>query len=313
MLISIIVPVYNKEEYIRKSLDSILDQKYKNLEIILVDDESTDNSRGICEEYAKIDARIKIFYQKNGGAAKARNTGLRYAKGEYIAFIDADDYIDTNYIQTLVELAKKYNADIVQCNRYNSNSNRPTDELEETVYEGFDKNGLIYSKLYIPTINPVCKIYRRNLFDAVKFTEGMIYEDECIMHKLLYIANKLVHINKYMYCVVLSPGSVMRNGFSLKRLDYIKALEDRKAFYLETRQKEMYATTIYKEVLGIKKYINQMYKEMPDEKDVIRNLKKKHRKTFIEAVLSPSVTFKNKISLIIRDFALFKKRNGIQF
>lgn len=300
MLVSIIVPVYNKEKYLHDCIDSVINQTYTRIEIILVDDESTDRSYEICEEYANKDSRIALFRQDNGGAAKARNTGLRYAQGEYIAFIDADDYIDLDYIQTLADLAIKHDADIAQCNRYNSNSNRPADELKETVYEGFEKNGLIYSKLYIPTINPVCKIYRKNLFDNIQFTEGMIYEDECIMHKLLYIANKLVHINKYMYCVVLSPGSVMRSDFSLKRLDIHNALEDRLLFYRQTNQSKLYALTMLRYTLHLKKNSKKMKKSFPKEREKIKELERKFLKYFIKCIISTDLSLRNKAYLIFR-------------
>lgn len=114
-LVSIIIPVYNTELYLNKCIESVISQTYKNLEIILVDDGSTDNSVEICDEYARKDNRIKVIHQKNGGQALARNTAMKYVNGDYIVYIDSDDVVSIEHIDYLLLLANKYNADIVQC------------------------------------------------------------------------------------------------------------------------------------------------------------------------------------------------------
>ena len=114
--ISVIVPIYNVEQYLRKCIDSIINQTYKNLEIILVDDGSWDNSPRICDEYAKRDNRIKVIHKKNGGLADARNTGLKMITGNYISFIDSDDYIEKTMYEKMIKVILKYNADIIECN-----------------------------------------------------------------------------------------------------------------------------------------------------------------------------------------------------
>ena len=111
-LISVIVPIYNVEEYLNECVDSILNQTYKNLEIILVDDGSTDKSGIICDDYAKIDSRIKVIHKKNGGLSDARNVGIDRALGEFIIFIDSDDYIDHSMCEILLAYASKYDVDI---------------------------------------------------------------------------------------------------------------------------------------------------------------------------------------------------------
>ena len=114
-LISVIVPVYNVEKYIRECLDSIVNQTYKNLQIILVDDGSSDNSGKICDEFAKKDSRITVVHQENQGAGAAKNTGLELIEGEYFSIIDSDDYIDLSMYEKMVSLMKQYDSDIVQC------------------------------------------------------------------------------------------------------------------------------------------------------------------------------------------------------
>ena len=113
--ISIIIPVYNVEKYLNKCLNSVIEQTYKNIEVILIDDGSTDNSGKICDEYAKNDIRIKIIHQQNGGVSTARNNGLEHATGKYITFVDSDDYIEKEMIETMAKKIMKKNADIVIC------------------------------------------------------------------------------------------------------------------------------------------------------------------------------------------------------
>lgn len=123
-LISIIIPVYNVERYLRECIDSIIAQTYKNLEIILVDDGSSDKSGEICDEYSKKDSRIKVIYKKNGGLSDARNVALDIAKGDYIGFIDSDDYIEKDMFQILYNLAEEYNAEISSISFYKMLENK---------------------------------------------------------------------------------------------------------------------------------------------------------------------------------------------
>ena len=114
-LISVIVPVYNVENYLKRCLDSIINQTYQNIEIILIDDGSTDNSGNLCEDYKKIDNRIKVVHKTNGGLSDARNTGIKKAKGKYITFVDSDDYVEYDYVEYLYNLIKKYDTNISFC------------------------------------------------------------------------------------------------------------------------------------------------------------------------------------------------------
>ena len=123
MLVSVIVPVYNVEKYLKKCVTSIMENSFKNLEINLVDDGSTDNSGQLCDELAIMDIRIKVIHKKNGGLSSARNAGLDIARGDYISFVDSDDYIDKNMLGKMLDKAIEYNADIVQCGISRVNEN----------------------------------------------------------------------------------------------------------------------------------------------------------------------------------------------
>ena len=183
-LISVIVPVYNVEEYVEKCVLSIINQTYKNLEIILVDDGSTDNSGKICDEIAIKDNRIKVIHKKNGGLSDARNVGIDIAKGDYLGFVDSDDYIDYNMYEELFDVIKCHDVDIVY-------SNFQTEYLDGRI-EGCGKNsGQIYIRSSLDVLRDMMwdklncssctKLFKRTVFSEYKFPENNIYEDRIAM------------------------------------------------------------------------------------------------------------------------------------
>lgn len=178
-LISIIVPVYNTEKYLEKCLDSLINQSYPYLEIIVVDDGSTDNSFQICNKYTKLDSRIKVIHQKNKGLSAARNTGLQYVHGKYISFVDSDDYVTSDYIAYLYYLLTKYHADISVCSytqEFFSNQRKIYSfKKEESISSLEALNRLLYHNNL-----PICawaKLYRKDLFNNVSYPIGKYFED----------------------------------------------------------------------------------------------------------------------------------------
>ena len=196
--ISVIVPVYNVENYISKCIESIINQTYANLEIIIVDDGSTDKSGDICNYYAKKDERIIHIHQENQGMSIARNNALDIAKGEYIGFVDSDDWIEPNMYYTLYDNAIAYDADISMCNFYyvyNSGQKSPysneNDDIK--VLDG------IYKIAHNIRLSNNCiwnRLYKRHLFDDIRFPEWKTFEDVFIMHRVIDNANKLVLSSK---------------------------------------------------------------------------------------------------------------------
>ena len=306
MLVSVIIPVYNTEKYLRNCIESVISQTYKNLEIILVDDGSPDNCGKICDEYAKTDLRIKVFHNENGGLSRARNFGIEKSNGEYVTFIDSDDFVEPNFVSTLVELCKKHNADIVQCNRCYNNEKKDRESECERIYSNIEAQYLLLGENYIPTVNSTCKLINKKLFDTLKFEEGRIHEDEIIIHRMLYLSNKVVFINKRMYVVNRSEGSITRSEYSLKKLDYLYALEDRIQFYTNVKLKELYTLTLYNYIMSVKKNIKQIQKKFPEEKIIIKQLKRKLIKAIVKALYSTDLTFRNKLALILRVCGLIR-------
>lgn len=241
-IISVIVPVYKVEKYIHRCIDSIIHQTYENLEIILVDDGSPDNCGKICDDYAKLDNRIKVIHKENGGQSSARNAGLAAASGKFIAFVDSDDYIDNDMYEVLVKLICEYNADIVECECRAGKSNsfsvfgKNTRDIE--IYSGVQALEKFYFGEQINGIASMVwdKLYKRELFDNIKFLDGYDRgEDANITPKLLLEANKIVkyNYNYYNYCIE-NPESSSLKITDKHFTDTIHLIEDLATFF-ETR------------------------------------------------------------------------------
>lgn len=232
-LISVIVPVYNVEKYLKKCVDSITSQTYKNLEILLVDDGSTDSSGQICNEFEKNDARIKVIHKKNGGLSDARNAGLDRAKGQYYAFIDSDDYIQDNTIEIMLNAIKKNKSEIAVCNmiRFLEEGETvqfycPTDH--EVLYQGNQR----YKTLNQPS---VCnKLFEAKLFEGIRFPKGKYYEDTFVYHEVLYRANNIVLTGTDSYWYLSREDSIVgQPQYTERYFDFIEAVYKRADFLLK--------------------------------------------------------------------------------
>lgn len=234
--ISIIVTVYNVERYLEKCIESILKQTFKDFELILVDDGSSDNSGKICDDYSKKDKRIKVIHTQNGGVSSARNIGLDLAEGEYIGFVDSDDFISPNMFNELYNMIKKNNYDLAICDFLKVKH----DELVCNTYEESDIvkefNGLsILDELYGPYnihfVVPWGKLYKKELFNELRYDLGKLCEDEYIVHRILYKCNKVIYSGKIMYYYVQRENSIMSTISSKRIIDFNGALKDRINFF----------------------------------------------------------------------------------
>lgn len=224
-LITVIIPVYNKEKYIERTLNSIINQSYSNLEIIIVNDGSTDGSRDLCAKFQKKDTRIKLINTENHGAGHARNIGINRAKGQYISFIDADDYIDENYYEILYSMIINASADIAEC-RYIRVSGKEENinvdkENEIRVVNNIQKLKELYGRNeeeYVNTVIMCNKLFKKELFNNVHYPEGRIIDDEFITYKLIYASKKIAVTNSRLYYYVQSQNSVMRDNFKEQRV-----------------------------------------------------------------------------------------------
>lgn len=220
-LISVIIPVYNVELYIKRCIESVISQTYKNLEIILIDDGSTDKSGKICDWYLKKDNRIKVVHQKNQGLSVARNTGLNMATGDWIAFLDSDDWIAIDMYEKLLFLAKSNDADISSCNTINVDENGS--ELEKKDYSDdikiFNQKEMIAGLLdqkYV-RFEVWNKLWRKTLISNVRFVAGQVCEDVHFDRILFLKANKMVYIDHpYHFYLYKRPGNT-NSSFKVQR------------------------------------------------------------------------------------------------
>lgn len=227
-IISIIVPIYNVGKYLPKCIESILNQTFKNFELILVNDGSTDNSGVVCDDYEKKDTRIKIIHKSNGGVSSARNAGLYVAKGEYIGFVDPDDYIDKNMYEKLYRLCIDNNSDIAIC-RFNREINGKIQNKESTeeiieLNNMEAMNELFKGNLY--RFSLCNKLFSKKCFNDVLFPEERIHEDLSTTYKLFANSKKAVYINYCGYIYVRRENSILTSTYNEKRLQAFIAWDE---------------------------------------------------------------------------------------
>ena len=235
--LSVVVPIYNVEKYLKQCLDSLINQTLSNIEIILVNDGSTDNSEAICQSYAEQDSRIKLFSKPNGGLSDARNFGLQKVTSPIVGFVDSDDYVDLNMFQVLIELKQRSHAEIavggvkMAANDGDVYMVRAVqDELIADRHDAMEE--LLKSKRIT---NSVCnKVFDTALFDQITFPVGKLYEDEFVTYKLFDRAKKVAMTNKVFYYYRSSPTSITHKPFSEREFDRIEASEIKVAYIEKT-------------------------------------------------------------------------------
>lgn len=237
MKVSVIIPAYNAEKYIKKCLDSIINQVYKNLEIIIIDDASTDSTKEIISMYAKNDNRIIPFYQStNKGVSAARNVGLKAATGEYIVFVDSDDYLTKEAIRRMVDLSLKYNSDFIDnyhLLRYTNKKGKVLKFTEKKVPKNVLVMGNIKDNPKIITMATYVtgKLIKKSLFDGLEFDENLkCYEDMVLEHQIKPRIKNYVFMNRVVYIYEQRPTSLV-NSLGKAHFDYIEAAKKVKNIY----------------------------------------------------------------------------------
>lgn len=227
--ISIIVPVYNVKEYLKKCVDSLIAQTFKDIEIILVDDGSTDGSSEICDELLKEDERIRVIHKENGGLSDARNTGIDAARGKYIGFIDSDDYVDEHMYEILYRNLKKENADISMCGMYHCYANKTTVKAKEG-YQVMDGEEAIRMCLDSRKIGAtaVNRLYSVELAKKVRFPYGKRSEDVFILVELFSRVEKVVLDLTPLYYYVHREGTISTSAYQKGDLNVIEGYEKNK-------------------------------------------------------------------------------------
>lgn len=252
-VISIIVPVYNAENYLGRCIDSIINQTYRFLDIILVDDGSTDNSGKICDEYAIRDKRIRVIHKQNGGLSDARNVGIEAAKGKYIGFVDADDYISEHMYERLFSCLQRENADITMC-RYQRFEGRQCDQAIDSgiqSYVSMDKYEALNNmydfdgEAYTVAWN---KLYKKSVIGEVRYPVGKINEDEFTSYRFILNAERIVFLSDILYYYYYNDSGITSSNNYYANCDVYEAF-DEKIQYFESADMIQYITKTHKQYL----------------------------------------------------------------
>lgn len=313
--ISVIVPIYNSKQYLNECIESILNQTYKDFELILVNDGSTDESKLICNEYLKKNNNIKVLNQENRGVSSARNKGISIATGNFLCFVDSDDKIDKSYLENLIELQKKYNADIVEvatCYMQKNKLKRKS-KYKEEVLTAIQMMSRLYSEEGINGVLITNKLFNKQLFKKIRFEEGHKNEDEFIIHKLIYESKeKIVVCNKKLYYYRIHKGSRQRT-FSSRKIEVLDVFDEREKYFetddeLKTKNKIakidmilfLYAVCNINKQKEEEKYLKEIFLTEYNNIDFKLNLKRKVKYWIF-----------NKFPNIIAKIILFKRRSLI--
>lgn len=315
--ISVIVPVYNVENYIDKCIKSLLHQSIDDFEILLIDDGSTDNSGAICDEYAKKSDKVKVIHKKNRGLSSARNYGLQIAEGEFVSFVDSDDWIHKDMYLKLYKIAKKYDADIAL-----SGYLKIYDETEEInankdnsvkVFTNIEALNNLYNDKYKETVICCNKIFKKSLFDNIRFPMGKIHEDEFTTHKLIYKAKKIAYTNEELYFYRQRPGSIMRSEFNIKELDLLDAFKEQNKFMKNINDKDLYYKSLNRYLNSLRLIYYKCKENIEDNKDILFSIKKEYGIIYLKNLKNRKIKVSTKINEIIFliNCNIYKKINNI--
>lgn len=312
-MISVIVPVYNVEIYLERCIQSLVSQTYLNLEIVLVDDGSTDSSSKICDKWAENDTRIKVIHKENGGLSDARNAGLKVAMGEYISFVDSDDWIAKDFYEVLIRVLNENNADIAECGVYFVNDKEEILQKRGIKEEVLTLNRIealkrliLENGVYQTVWN---KLYKRTIVQGILFEVGKYHEDEYWTYQVFDRIEKMAVINQPGYYYLQRNSSIMGEKYSIKRLDGLEARAERVQFlkkYPELKvlaRQQLWFSILFhfqnvicylkgnEKRIGMKK-IKTIMRELPLTSEVGTTLNKKYKCWFALFSRMPYLTAK---------------------
>lgn len=258
--ISIIIPVYNVEKYLKTCLDSVINQTYQNLEIILVDDGSTDNSGKICEEYKRADSRIIVIHKKNEGLSMARNNGLDIASGEYISFIDSDDYISKNMMETLYNRLLKTQSDMAVCSiQYVDDTGKNLCSKAKFNFNDIVLGQNEFWKIYSSAGHTECvvawnKLYKRKILEQLYYPRGKTREDEFLLPYIIERCFRICSVSDRLIFYRQRNDSIMGNESQKSKLDYIEACFERVDFFVKRKNNFMIEDTMLRIIASVERY-----------------------------------------------------------
>jgi glycosyltransferase involved in cell wall biosynthesis len=291
-LISVIVPVYNTEAYLIRCLDSIIAQTCCNLEIIIINDGSSDRSPVIAEEYAKKDLRICLVHQENAGVSEARNAGMRLSHGSYLSFIDSDDFIEPDYYETLYRILYLNNADISICNMRLINHTAvrmfPCDIPEGvTLFPGSEALTELVNDKWLR--NYLCdKLFKKDLFGGIEFPKDRTFEDMAIMHKIFYRAKTIVITNEIKYNYILRNNSLTSSMTICNQYHRFLSHIERVSFFKNVNRRD----------LALKEIIKALHSAMNATALTIFHFTTDQEKEYLSAIKTWTTPYKDKLNTL---------------
>lgn len=288
LVVSIIVPIYNVEEYLVRCVESLINQTYKNVEIILVDDESPDNCGDICDEYSKLDNRVKVIHKKNGGLSDARNKGIEIAQGEFLLFVDSDDFIEHDAVEKLLACARENRLDVVCGNAYRIKF-KDSYSSKSIMIGGTSNNKVMTGEEYLVdcinyrkfSVAVWTRMYRRDLIlkNNIYFTKGLLHEDENWTPKLLLAAERVGYLDYTFYNYIIRDNSITQTEDRRKHIfDIIKTCRELESEYnkltinkVNKRVLKDYLVRLYINTCTFGEYDKKFYTSIIDKRFLLRN------------------------------------------
>lgn len=284
-MISVIVPVYNVKNYLNRCIDSIKNQTYKDYEILLINDGSTDGSELICDVYAKENNNIRVIHQKNQGLSAARNTGLDHMQGEYVTFIDSDDFVAEDYLQHLYACIEEHRGQVAVC-RHRIVEEGKELEFQDNAAEqidiltGKDATYKIVKDSCEFMITACGKLFHSGLKTHLYFPVGKLHEDEFTIYKALYAAEGVIISNRMLYGYFQRAGSITNRSFSIRRLDKLKALQEASVYFEQLEETDLKWFAVKRYLLNIQIAWYRVNKYLKEEKQVKEELRCEWKKIY---------------------------------
>lgn len=302
-LVSVIIPVYNVEEYLTCCVKSVMRQTYTNIEIILVDDGSTDKSGIMCDELQTEDSRISVIHKSNGGLSDARNIGISKACGRYTALIDSDDFVSDDYIEVLLKAMNDNDADIVQC-KFAEVSEKCTvySSKKSNHIKIYDREHALKDMLYQKKLNNSAwgKLYKTDALKKYKYPVGKLYEDLNVTYKIIDTSDKIVYIDSVMYLYRIRNSSIVRSSFNEKKMISVEFVDEMKECLVN--ENKIYDMACKARCFSLYMHI---FRQIPNEEryiDLKKELYIKIKKYSLINIFNPKVRIKNRVAAIMSIF-----------
>lgn len=302
--ISVIIPVYNVEKYLHRCVDSVLNQTYKNIEVVLVDDGSPDNCPKICDDLACVDNRVKVIHKKNGGLSSARNAALDSPlSGDYVTFVDSDDWLELDTIEYCLDLIRNFDADVVQFEFYETDSEKKSAVNKKERIETFDGKEILQQLMIMSCWGVWGALYKTEVLENVRFREGKINEDIDYKYKILRNAQRMVYSNQKKYYYYQSGNTISMGGLKRKDFDLYDAAEE---LYKLTQNEDFGTIRFLGEVKRRRSAFSLLCKiayfgvadPTLNKKEIVRKLTKEHRNN-VAILLKGNLSLNRKVLAIL--------------